>query len=143
MSLFEIVGVTSTYLTYSVGFAFMTSEKEDNFTWALQMLLKLLEPNSDMPKVVVTNRDTGMMNAVANVLPDSSAILCYFHAGKNVRARIITNCKVQQNVVVVDGQKKIVDEEKHSKLVDTIFHAWEKLVESPTQELYAGNLMEF
>jgi hypothetical protein len=44
---------------------------------------------------------------------------------------------------VVDGQKKIVDEEKHSKLVDTIFDAWEKLVESPTQELYAGNLLEF
>jgi len=42
--LFEIVGVTSTYLKYSVGFAFMTSEKEDNFTWALQMLLKLLKP---------------------------------------------------------------------------------------------------
>ena len=51
------VGVTSTYLTYSVSFAFMTSEKEDNFTWALQMLLKLLEPNSEMPKVVVTHRD--------------------------------------------------------------------------------------
>jgi len=141
--LFEIVGVTSTYLTYSVGFAFMTSEKEDNFTWALQMLLKLLEPNSDMPKVVVTDRETSMMNAVANVLPDSSAILCYFHVGKNVRARITTNCKVKQNVVVVDGQKKIVDEEKHSKLVDTIFDTWEKLVESPTQELYAGNLLEF
>ncbi|AES79529.1 hypothetical protein MTR_7g069450 [Medicago truncatula] len=27
--------------------------------------------------------------------------------------------------------------------VDTIFDAWEKLVESPTQELYAGNLVEF
>jgi len=123
MPLFEIVGVTSTYLTYSVGFAFMTSEKEDNFTWALQMLLKLLEPNSHMPKVVVTDRDTSMMNAVENVFPDSSAILCYFHAGKNVRARIITDCKVKQNVVVVDGQKKIVDDAKHSKLVDTIFDA--------------------
>jgi len=43
----------------------------------------------------------------------------------------------------VDGQKKIVDEAPHSKLVDTIFDAWEKMVESPTQELYAGNLMEF
>jgi len=118
-------GVTSTYLTYLVGFAFMTSEKEDNFTWALQMLLKLLEPNSDMPKVVVTDRDTSLMNVVANVLPDCSAILCYFHVGKNVRARIITDCKVKQNVVVVDGQKKIVDEVKHSKLVDTIFDAWE------------------
>jgi len=141
--LFEIVGVTSTYLTYSVGFAFMTSEKEDSFTWALQMLLKLLGPNTDMPKVVVTDRDTCMMNAVANVLPDSSAILIYFHVGKNVRSRIITDCKVKQNAVVVDGQKKIVNEEKHSKLVDTIFDAWEKLVESPTQELYAGNLLEF
>jgi len=54
-----------------------------------------------------------------------------------------TDCKVKQNGVVVDEQKKIVDEVKHSKIVDTIFDAWEKLVESPTQELYAGNLMEF
>ena len=84
-----------------------------------------------------------MMNVVANVLPDSSPILCYFHVAKNVRVRIITDCKVKQNVVVVDGQKKIVDEAKHSKLVDTIFDAWEKLVESPTQGLYEGNLMKF
>ena len=107
------------------------------------MLLKFLEPNSDMPKVVMTDRDTSMMNVVANVLPDSSPILCYFHVAKNVRVRIITDCKVKQNVVVVDGQKKTVDEAKHSKLVDTIFDACEKLVESPTQELYAGNLLEF
>jgi len=107
------------------------------------MLLKFLEPNSDMPKVVMTDRDTSMMNVVANVLPDSSAILCYFHVGKNVRARIVTDCKVKQNDVVVDGQKKIVDEAKHSMLVNTIFDAWEKLVESPTQELYEGNLTEF
>ena len=73
------------------------------------MLFKLLEPNSGMPKVVVTYRDMGMMNVVANVLPDSSAILCYFHVGKNVRARIITDCKVEQKGVVVDGQKKIFD----------------------------------
>jgi len=87
------------------------------------MLLKFLEPNSDMPKVVMTDRDTSMMNVVANVLPDSSAILCYFHVGKNVRARIVTDCKVKQNDVVVDGQKKIVDEAKHSMLVNTIFDA--------------------
>jgi len=143
MPLFEIVGVTSTYLTYSVGFAFMTSEKEDNFTWALPMLLKHLKPNSDMPKVVVTDRDTTMMNVVANFLPDSSAILCYFYVGKNVRAKIINDCKVKQKVVLVDGQKKLVDEVKHSKIVDTMFDAWGKVVESPTQELYASNLMEF
>jgi len=56
MPLFEIVGVTSTDMTYSVGFAFMTAEKDDNFTWALKMLLKLLKPKSDMPKVVITEK---------------------------------------------------------------------------------------
>jgi len=30
--LFEIGGSTSTHLTYFVGFAFLTSKKEDNFT---------------------------------------------------------------------------------------------------------------
>jgi len=86
-----------------------------------------------MPKVVVTDRDRALMNIVANVLPDSSEILCYFHVGKNVRAKIITDCKVNQKVVIVDGQKKLVEEVEHSKIVDTIFDAWEKLVESPTQ----------
>ena len=121
MPLFEIIGVTSTDMTYSIGFSFMTSEKADNFTWALQMLLKLLKPNSYMPKVVVTDRDMTLMNVVANDLPDNSAILCYFHVGKNVRAKIITDCKVKQKVVIVDGQKKLVDEVKYSEIVDTIF----------------------
>lgn len=40
MLLFEIVGVTSTEKTYFV--AFLMSEKEENFTWFLQMLLNLM-----------------------------------------------------------------------------------------------------
>ena len=55
-----------------------------------------------------------VISMLANVLP---IVVQYF-----VRSRIITDCKVKQNVVV-DVQKKIVDEEKHSKLVDTIFDA--------------------
>jgi len=74
------------------------------------------------------------MNVVATVLPDSSVILCYFHVGKNVRAKIITDCKVKQKVVIVNGEKKLVDEVKYSEIIDTIFHAWEKVVECPTQE---------
>jgi len=35
MPLFELVGVTSSDMTCSVDFAFMTAEKEDNFMWAL------------------------------------------------------------------------------------------------------------
>jgi hypothetical protein len=36
ISLFEIVGFTSTEMICNVGFAFIPSEKEENFTWDLQ-----------------------------------------------------------------------------------------------------------
>jgi len=61
MPMFEIVGVTSTHLTYSVCFGFMTHEKEENFIWDLQMMLKLLKSKNNMPKVVVTDRDTALI----------------------------------------------------------------------------------
>ena len=42
MLLFEIVGCTSTKMMYSVGFAFLHFELDDNFTWALTMVKGLL-----------------------------------------------------------------------------------------------------
>ncbi|XP_052736061.1 protein FAR-RED ELONGATED HYPOCOTYL 3-like [Vigna angularis] len=38
LPLLEIVGMTSTGLTYSIAFAFLSSERQNNFTWALQKL---------------------------------------------------------------------------------------------------------
>ena len=66
MSLFEIDGVTSTEKTYYVGFAFLMSEKEENFTCVLQMFLDLLKLKDNIAKVIVTNRDTTLMNVVVN-----------------------------------------------------------------------------
>jgi len=43
MPIFEIVGVTSTKLTYSVAFSFLTYERENNFIWTLEMLVGLLK----------------------------------------------------------------------------------------------------
>ena len=79
MPMFEIVGVTSTDLTYSVGFGFVTHEKEENFVWFLQMMRKLLKSKMNMPMVVVTDRDMSLMKAVANVFPKNYAMNCYFH----------------------------------------------------------------
>ena len=66
MPLFEIVGVTSTKLTYSIAiaFAFLTYERENNFIWTLEMLVGLLTSKGNMPKVIVTDRDPTLMKAV-------------------------------------------------------------------------------
>jgi hypothetical protein len=90
MPLFETVGVTSTYKTYYVAFAFLTSEKEGNFTCDLEMLVGLLSSKLNMPKAIVIDRDTALKNVVAKVLLETVALLCHFHIERNVRAKCIT-----------------------------------------------------
>ncbi|CAK8562203.1 unnamed protein product [Lathyrus sativus] len=86
--LFEMVGVTSTEKTYVVGFAFLECEKEDNFTWALEVCQSLLKDQVEMPKAIVIDRDIALMNVVAKVFPFSNALLCRYHITKNVRSRV-------------------------------------------------------
>jgi len=69
MPLFEIVGYTSTKMTYSIGFAFLHFELEENFTWALMMVKGFLSSKDNMPMVIVTDIDGALMNAVGIVFP--------------------------------------------------------------------------
>jgi len=120
MPLFEIVEVTSTDMTYSVAFAFLIAEKEDNFVWVLHLLLQLLSSKKDMPNVVVTDRDTVLMNALATVLPKTTALLCYFHFCRNDKVKCIIGCRVKPKDVKLDEKEKVVKEEKPSDIVNNI-----------------------
>jgi len=77
--LLEIVGVTSTGLTFSVGFAFLSSERQNNFTWALERLKGLLMTSKGGPEVIVNDRDLALMNVIATVFPECYHFLCQFH----------------------------------------------------------------
>lgn len=58
------------------------------------MLVGLLTSKNNMPKVIDTDRDPALMKVVAEVLPKTDHVLCYFHIGKNVKGRCITYCRV-------------------------------------------------
>jgi len=123
MPLFEIVGVTSTKMTYSVAFAFLSFEQENNFNWALEMLDGLLTSKLNMPNVIVIDRDPTLMKVVVNVLPKIYHILFYFHIEKNVKSRCITDCRVKvkpSGTKVVDKDAKEADDDKHCELVKKI-----------------------
>jgi len=136
MPMFEVVGVTSIDLTYSVEFGFVTHEKEENFVWVLKMLRKLLTSKKNMPKVIGTDRDMSLMKAVGNVSPESYAMNCHFHVQANVKQRCILDCKYPLG-------KKDGKEVKPRDVVKKIMRAWKAMVEQPTQELYANALVEF
>ena len=140
MLLFDIVGVTSTKLTYSVAFVFLSFEQENNFTWVLERLVGLLTSKLNMPKVIVTDRDSALMNAVAKVLPKTDHVLCYFHIENNVKAKCITDCRVNakpSKAKVVDKHVKEVNDEKHCENVKKTVRTWRDVVNSPMEDSFA------
>lgn len=86
LSLLEIVGVTSTKITYLVGFALLESKKVDNVTWILEMCKTMLKDQENMPQVIVTDRNTTPMNLVAIVFPTLFVLLYKYRITKNVRS---------------------------------------------------------
>ncbi|XP_073220689.1 uncharacterized protein [Cicer arietinum] len=122
MPLLEIIGVTSTEMTLCVGFAYLQSERVDNFTWALQMVKEQI--TSGEVEVIVTDRDLALMNAVENVFPKVVNLLCLFHICKNVKA----TCKM-----TVFPKKKQVQ----------IMEAWEALIYSYDEAQYYMKLAIF
>ncbi|XP_068475173.1 uncharacterized protein [Phaseolus vulgaris] len=110
LPLLEIIGVTCTGLSFSAGFAFLSSEKEKNFIWALQKFKGSLLTSHMGPEVIVCDRDLALMSAINIVFPKARNLLCRFHINKNVKA----NCKmlvdsVEAWEVVMDSWRTIID----------------------------------
>jgi hypothetical protein len=90
MPLLTIVGQTSIGTTFHVGFAFLESERPEDYVWVLKHLkdaygaLGLPDPN-----IIVTDRDLALLQASEEVFPNTAALLCIWHVNKNV----LKNCK--------------------------------------------------
>ncbi|XP_028098245.1 uncharacterized protein LOC114297967 [Camellia sinensis] len=70
LPLLEIVGVTSTDMSFSVAFAYLQFERIDNYVW---VLTTLRSPFDDIviPEVIVTDRKLALMNAIDSAFSTS------------------------------------------------------------------------
>ena len=84
MPFLEIIGVTSTWKNYNVAGAFLQQEKEDNYVWAAQQLLKMCSKCQVTPTCLVTDREKALMNALYRLFPSAKSILCRRHVKKNI-----------------------------------------------------------
>jgi len=72
MPLLNVVGITSTYATFNVGFTFLHSENEEAYAWVLEQFSEVVTP-----KVLCMDRKLALMNGIARVFPGYHNILCY------------------------------------------------------------------
>lgn len=64
LPLLEIVFVTSTKLIFLIVFVYSEYKREENFTWALEKLKELFTSEKLFSKVMVTDRELAMINAL-------------------------------------------------------------------------------
>ena len=86
MPLLNIVGITSTYQSFNAGFAFLSAETEYEYVWALTEFAKIAQP-----KVIITDREMSLMNAIRIVYPTCANLLCVWHINKNILANTKDN----------------------------------------------------
>jgi len=60
MPLLNVVGITSTYVTFNAGFTFLHAENEEVYAWVLEQFSKVMTP-----KVLCTDRELALMNGIA------------------------------------------------------------------------------
>ncbi|XP_052727423.1 PKS-NRPS hybrid synthetase cheA-like [Vigna angularis] len=119
LPLLEIVGVTSTGLTFTAAFALLSSERQSNFTWALERFKGLLLTSEGGPRVIITDIDLALINAINNVFPETYQMLCTFHIAKNVRAK----CKM------------LVDKVES---VDVLMEVWQNVMDCDDQSMFSA-----
>ncbi|RZC65214.1 hypothetical protein C5167_008904 [Papaver somniferum] len=88
MPFFNVLGVTSTGISFVVAYVFMEEETEEHLSWVLMQLKSLFLPDN-LPSIFVTFGDPLLVNAIGAVFPGASRLVCTSHIEQN----IVINCK--------------------------------------------------
>lgn len=139
LPLLEIVGVTSTELTFSVCFAYLSNERYDNFRWVLQTLRDMMVVDIALPELFITDRDLGLMSAVEVVFPESYNLLCRYHISKNVSAKCKLMVKKDRQETVMDLWVRIVDSTDEAEFYQRFLEFEQSCVDLPQFVNYVNN----
>ncbi len=126
MPLLNMVEMTGLNTTFYVAFAFVRTEQEEDFTWALQQFIR---STTTTPGIAVTDRDLGLMNSLESQLPRTTHLLCQWHIAKN----ILGKCKVYFPIASSTTNSETPFDQNDW----TIFSKrWNQLVRSSTAESF-------
>ena len=106
LPLLDIVGVTYSGMTFSAAFAYLEGEHINNVAWTLEWFRGIFMRHDAIPQVIITNRDSTLMNVVKIVFPEATNLLCRFHIDKNVKAKCKTLVGKKKRMGLCDGSMR-------------------------------------
>jgi hypothetical protein len=76
LPLLHIIGQATSNQSFKVAFFFLAYKNEENYTWEVNNLKKIIWLPKLTPKVFITDRNNALQTALAKVFPGSQANLC-------------------------------------------------------------------
>jgi len=86
MPLLNVVGITLTYATFNVAFAFLHAKNKEAYAWVLEQFFEVMTS-----KVLCTDLELALMNRITRIFLGYHNILYCWHINKN----ILVNCKTR------------------------------------------------
>lgn len=76
--------------TFGIAGAWVNSELESTYTWALKQLKESVWPTEEYgkPGVFITDNEKALRNAISAVFPSSGQLLCVLHIMRNIRINV-------------------------------------------------------
>ncbi|RKF56345.1 Protein FAR-RED ELONGATED HYPOCOTYL 3, partial [Golovinomyces cichoracearum] len=88
MPLVNICGSSGNNMTPQFALAFLSGEKEEDYTWTLQAFEELrLQEGIPSSRCFVTDRELALLNSLNALFPQIDHILCRWHVNMNVVAK--------------------------------------------------------
>lgn len=123
MPLLDIVGVTAMNTTYFVGFAFVSDEQQSSYEFVLRCLEAVCHRiGVHVPETIISDKDTGLLNALGVVLPATNSMICVWHINRDIlkKARPI----LRMEVLSLIAQEDRADPEFEANLRQRVDEQW-------------------
>ncbi|XP_074283876.1 protein FAR1-RELATED SEQUENCE 4-like [Silene latifolia] len=119
--LIEMVGVTPTVSFFLIACSTIPTESDENYKWLLKKLADILDDTGASLSIFVTDRELGLISALAAVFPGVDHLLCRWHVNKAINAKALT-------LFGTEGMKKHV--------ITNPEDGWNKVINSVTEEAF-------
>jgi hypothetical protein len=85
------VGVSNTGQNFKLAYCFLPGETEANYNFAIQQIYLLYSRYNVTPKVVITDKELALKNALRTYFPSVPQLLYLWHVAKNVLTHVQDN----------------------------------------------------
>jgi hypothetical protein len=86
MPLLHIIGITPLDTHFSAAFCFLSSETEEDFTWAMKQFRDVMDDKT-VP-FWLTDCQLALKNGISMAYPGTKQMLCLWHINKNVKVKV-------------------------------------------------------